>query len=229
MRKLLVACDIDGTLIDTSKSFTRIARELSGATLEEVRAFRALGGFNDDWELTRSLCAWINAGRPVSIEAQLGVWKNWQDVVAAVGHDPGNLAERCIALYRGGYWRDEVPLVDADLLDGVADNHAVVACTGRDAWEFERAEEMLGFNFLRATTMEQVKKPDPQALLRLFDGEDAIILIGDTAADRMCVERAAKIASVPVGFVDVEHHPARGVLQALVAGGEPDGIVWYLT
>ena len=216
----LIALDIDGTLIDTRPSFTRIVKELSGAHDHEVQRFRDTGGFNDDWELSRACKAWVNAGRPEIFAGLVDV----HDLLARVGaaHDPGDLAPVGIGLYRGGYWKDEKPLVDGALLHRVAKVHRVATCTGRDRWELARAEEMLGFTFAHKTTMEDKKKPHPEALLRLArDDDDVIVLIGDTAADRMCAENARKQTTRPVVFIEVSHEKlARPWLERIARGDD---------
>lgn len=212
--KALVALDIDGTLIDTTPSFTRIVKELSGATDAEIWRFRDLGGFNDDWELTRACTAWIGAGRPDIFDRVVNV----HDVLRLCGHDPGDVSARCISLYRGGYWRGERVLVDGALLAAVHARHRVAACTGRDTWELAKAEELLGFTFAHKTTMEHARKPDPLALLRLAQDDDEVIfLLGDTAADRQCAERAG--ASRRVFFYEVSAtRPARTFLEDVARG-----------
>ena len=345
---MLIALDIDGTLIDTTPSFTRIVKELTGASDDDIRRFRDTGGFNDDWELVRALIAWRTAGSPESalapvdtsggqapaprqesvnslppwrgglspagtprqesvnslppwrgglspagtprqesvnsdaplaaVHAALPPWRGglspagtprqesvnidaplaamnatlppWRgglspagtlaDLLVATGaivdvhvvlarvgsrFDPGDMAPACIARYRSGYWRDERVLVDGAVLHALAARHRVAACTGRDRWEFERAQELPGFTFPSATTMEDAKKPDPRALLRLAsDGngsarDDVIVLFGDTAADRMCVERARAVEGPhgrDVRFVHVSPSaPARPLLEQL--------------
>jgi len=187
---VMVVFDIDGTLIDTRPSFDRIVRELSGATDDDIRAFRAHGGFNDDWELARAAVSFIAAGRPSILER----CENVHDVVRWCGHDPGDLSPAGIALYRGGLWKNERPLVDGAQLHELAEKLPVAACTGRDGWELERAEELLSFSFFRATTADHVKKPDPQALVRLLDDDTTVVLmVGDSAADRRTVEAARQV------------------------------------
>lgn len=222
--RALVALDIDGTLIDTTPSFTRIVKELSGATDAEIWRFRDLGGFNDDWELTRACLSWIGAGRPEIFDRIVNV----HDVVRLCGHDPGDVSERCVALYRGGYWRGERPLVEGALLHEVHARQRVAACTGRDRWELAKAEELLGFTFAHTTTMEDVRKPDPQALLRLaHDSDDAIFLLGDTAADRQCAARARAVRpDRRVFFYEVSAaRPARPFLEELARGAHLDELI----
>lgn len=214
----LLALDIDGTLIDTTPSFTRIVKELSGATDADVWRFRDVGGFNDDWELTRACTAWIRAGRPDIF----GRIANVHDVLALCGNDPGDLAERCTVLYRGGYWRHERILVEGKLLTAAQTRVRVAACTGRDRWEFAKAEELLGYVFSEATTMEDAKKPDPHALERLMrDSDTMVFMVGDTAADRLCAERTQAATGRPVHFFEAgPHRPARDFITQLVAGVE---------
>jgi phosphoglycolate phosphatase-like HAD superfamily hydrolase len=215
---LLIALDIDGTLIDTRPSFTRIVKELSGAVDEEIRRFRDTGGFNDDWELARACIAWIRAGRP-DVFAHL---KDVRDLLARLdrSHDPGDMADAGTALYRGGYWRNERVLVEGDVLRALALRHRVAACTGRDLWELEKAEQLLGYVFPARTTMEDVKKPRAEALLRLMaTDDDVVLMLGDTAADRMCAENARRATSRPIHYVEItEARPARPLLHALAQG-----------
>lgn len=214
---MLLALDIDNTLIDTRPSFTRIVKELSGASDDDIALFKSTGMYNDDWELIRAFIAWRDAGRPVHlISANVDV----RALLVAVDarFDPGDMSAAATALYRSGYWRDERILVDAALLRGVAARHRVVACTGRDTWEFERAQELLGFVFADATTMENAKKPDPRALLRLArHDDDVIVLVGDSEADRLCAERARATSDRDVRFVRVDaSHPARALLATFL-------------
>jgi phosphoglycolate phosphatase-like HAD superfamily hydrolase len=227
----LFAFDVDGTLIDTRPSFTRIVQELSGANDDELRLFRDTGGFNDDWELTRALIAWIAAGRP-KIVARC---ENVRDVVLWCGHDPGDLAERCIALYRGGYWRDERVLLPGKRLRELEALVDVVACTGRDAWEFEKGQELLGHRFASSTTSEQARKPDPQALLRLLPSSSSssspsssqsplVVLFGDTHADRRTVLKARTLRpDLRFAFVLAdEDHPVAAVVDAVLSSRDPE-------
>ena len=196
----VLALDIDGTLIDTRRSFYRIIEELSGATLADITKLKATGAFNDDWELARAAASWIDAGRP-TLPSPIA---SWRDVVALCGHDPGDLSGVGIALYRGGYWRDEEVLVRSGLLHELASTWRVVACTGRDRWELARAQELLSFEFHSAATAEGPRKPDPEALLTLLPkGCDEAVLVGDTEADRLTVAAARAKTSVPLRFFGV--------------------------
>lgn len=192
-------------LLDVRPSFYAIVREISGATLEDIRRFKDNGGFNDDWELARAAAAWVTAGRPDIF----GRVASWEDVVMLCGGDPGDLSARCSALYRGGYWKKELPLVDSPLLRGLAATWRVVACTGRDGWELARAEELLDFTFHDATTRDIVRKPDADALLRLVpEGTARVVMFGDSQDDRLTVENARKVTRVPIEYRHTTTSPA---------------------
>ncbi len=225
--RILLALDIDGTLIDTRGSFDAVVKAVSGVSDDDaIAAFRATGGFNDDWELARALKAWNGAGRPKIVER----CSSLAEVLARCEHDPGDLKAECIARYRGegGHapaWKTEKTLVDGAVLEALSDIVDVVACTGRDRWELARAEELLGYSFARATTMEIEKKPEQRALLRLMDDKayELVCLVGDTHADRLTVKNARRqlpTQTFSFVFVDYERLVAP-MLQAIVDGEDP--------
>lgn len=204
MNVKVLACDIDGALIDVRPSFYRIIQELSGATLDEIHRFKQNGGFNCDWDTARACKAWIDAGRPEIFGQVASV----EELVARIGHDPGDLGEAGQALYRGGYWRDETPLVPPHLLPSLSTRFEVVACTGRDRWELARAQETLDFQFSAATTMDEVRKPDPEALLRLIPaGAGLCVMFGDSEDDRRVARNAQAYTRVPIYFFPVVDSP----------------------
>ena len=200
----VIVFDIDGVLLDVRPSFYRVVQELSGATLTDIGRFKANGGFNDDWELTRAATAWIKAGRP----ELFGQVDGWRAVIDRCGNDPGDLSAQCHALYSEHYWKDEKPLVTSAQLRSLSKRFAVRACTGRSRWELDRAEELLGFTFPLATTSEIVRKPNPQALLRLLPGNATEVwMLGDTEDDRRTVEAATAHTPLPLRYFHVVDSP----------------------
>jgi phosphoglycolate phosphatase-like HAD superfamily hydrolase len=196
--------DIDGVLIDVRPSFYRIIHELSGATFDDIRKFKDNGGFNDDWELARAAHSWVKAGKPPIF----GRVENWRDVVEQCGHDPGDLSERCKALYRQNYWRDEKPLLERPILESLARSARICACTGRDRWEFDRAEELLRFTFHASSTMEDIRKPAPEALLRLLpENASEVTMFGDSEDDRRTIENARPRTSAVLRYYHVADTP----------------------
>jgi phosphoglycolate phosphatase-like HAD superfamily hydrolase len=234
MSRVLLAFDVDGTLIDTRRSFTTIVKEMSGVDDDAaIELFRSTGGFNDDWELARAMSAWRAAGKPKIVERCASL----KDVLLWCSNDPGDLADRCIARYRGtdrqgGLWQQERVIVDGARLDKLSELSGVevAACTGRDQWELAKAEELLGYCFGKATTMETARKPDPQALLRLLDDDvdyRAIVLVGDTHADRLTAKRCqAARPAVRVMYVHVDiERTALPLVDALIEAGDSGDVV----
>lgn len=212
MRYGTLAFDIDGVLIDTRPSYRRIVREVSGARDEDVPWFKKNGGFNDDWEMARALTVWLAAGRPPLMDVH-----GWKDVVAlAPEHDPGDLTDRCDARYRE-LWRDEKPLVDSGLLHLLSSEFDLVAVTGRRQWAFERAQELLDFRFARFTTADLVRKPDPEALLRLLNPASPFcLLFGDTRDDHLLARQTRLYTRVPIYYLHVdEGQSPQNVLEIL--------------
>ncbi len=66
-RRAGVVLDVDGVLVDTSDSYRRAIRETvalvhdADVAPETVERFKEAGGFNDDWELTEALAAYVLA------------------------------------------------------------------------------------------------------------------------------------------------------------------------
>lgn len=197
-QKPWVIFDVDGVLLDVRPSFYAIIRKLSGCTLADIALFKAHGGYNDDWELARAMCVWITAGRPKPLPEG-----GWRRMINQYGRDPGDLSRRCARMYRDTYWREEAPLLDKARLDRLAAVANVAACTGRNREELAMAQELLGFTFPHATTAEDVRKPDPQALLRLAPRG---YFFGDTEDDRRCAAEAGfvyhHVTDTPVKQVD---------------------------
>jgi HAD superfamily hydrolase (TIGR01548 family) len=90
-RAATVVFDVDGVLVDTSDSYRRTIRETvervheTSVDPEAVERFKEAGGFNDDWELTEALSAYVLA-------RQAGYDETVADHAAAVSAAGGGLA-----------------------------------------------------------------------------------------------------------------------------------------
>lgn len=131
----LLVLDVDGVLLDPRPSFYRAAQEVSleaatralgrppgpAVTDEEIGAFKAVGGFNDDFELAAG-CAWALVAREAArTKRSVSEWARLsaggglgallevirpelpQEVLAATSRacDPAAVRERCAARYSG--------------------------------------------------------------------------------------------------------------------------------
>jgi phosphoglycolate phosphatase-like HAD superfamily hydrolase len=105
------------------------------------------------------------------------------------------------------------------LLRELSVHFQVRACTGRSRWELKLAEELLEFTFPLSTTSEDVKKPDPRALLRLVpDGTLLTVMLGDSEDDRRTVERARPLTRAPIRYHHVVETPLPFLNTLLEAG-----------
>lgn len=153
---------LDGALLDVRPGLYAVVQRMSGCTLQDLARFKAVGGYDDDWELARAVSVWVRARRPLPIPDG-----GWRRMVNLYGGDPGDLAARCRRLYLDEYWRKERPLLDAARLERLSRVAKVGVCTARSREELAKAEEVLGFAFPVATTREDARRPDAEALRRL--------------------------------------------------------------
>ncbi|MFZ9887153.1 MAG: TIGR01548 family HAD-type hydrolase [Myxococcota bacterium] len=205
---LALLFDIDGVLVDVSRSYRRailetaahFGRKLSG---EDIEQEKRRGGANDDWELTWRL---VKSG---------GV-----DVTLA------QVTEVFEALYQGtdgvqGLKYEERLLLSRDDLTALRQRFRLAAVTGRptkDATELLEREGLTSLFDVVITRDDAPLKPDPApvalALSRL--GVARAWMLGDTPDDI----RAARGAEVvPIGVLP-PGAPAGGALEdALFAAG----------
>ena len=179
-----VILDVDGVLLDARSSYHAAAEEaarravsrLVGAEkarsapfdrIREVAAFKAAGGFNDDWEMARgiALLLWLRArGDAPDLHGFLqaaegsgveGLFRKWP---APIPQD--EISRVCGALYGGarckelfgfeardalpdapdrGLWEEETILADPRLLEAVAAHFPLAIYTGRNPAEAQLA------------------------------------------------------------------------------------------
>lgn len=198
----LLALDIDGVLIDADRSFMEaVARALadlrpalpwSDAT---YRAFKRLGGFNNDFrlaagalalaeihgdcDLTPVLAAADGLGFPalearmaaLEPEAQIHVQRHYADTI-----------------------RLERPLVTLAELE--ATGWVLAVLTGRPPEELDLAWKVLGFRLPAVCdAAPHLRKPEPGGLLQLADAfrAEEVVFAGDTVDDARCLRTAASL------------------------------------
>ncbi|NOY56518.1 MAG: aminotransferase class I/II-fold pyridoxal phosphate-dependent enzyme [Actinobacteria bacterium] len=182
--------DLDGVLADVAGfQVTAIVETAAsfgvGVTRRDIEEAKAAGDADDDWELTRRLCA--DAGVEVSISAVI---------------------DRFETLYQGvdgleGLKLREEALVEATMLERWAEMLPIGVVTGRpksDAEEFLARSGMLDSISVLVTKEDTRLKPDPApvrlALKRL--GVDRAWMLGDTPDD---VAAARGAGVIPIGVV----------------------------
>ena len=187
--------DLDGVLVDVSRSYRRAIAEtvghFTGAApgAAQIQAYKDRGGFNDDWHLSHRMIA--DAGHEVPLA----------EVVAA-------FQQRYQGADFDGYIASEPPMARTSLLSALRSQHGPLGMvTGRPEAEARFTLERFGWSglFGSVIAMEQQKgrgKPDPYGLLLCLDElgrpAEGAAYIGDTGDD----QRAALAAGCfPIGVV----------------------------
>lgn len=195
--------DLDGVLADVSQSQTvaivQTAKSFGAdITSADVEQMKAGGNANDDWVLTRALCAARGVDVPL-----------------------GELTERYEGLYQGssgapGLKMLERPLVDPATWDRWATARPLAVVTGRprsDAEEFLDRFDLIGSISVLITKDDAPLKPDPAPVRLALEllGVRRAWMLGDTPDD-LAAARGAGV--VPIGVVAPGDDPirARGTL-----------------
>lgn len=191
--KPTIAFDMDGVLVDASKSY-RVAvqetfKQFSGqeVTAEEISATKKLGGLNNDWDLTEFLLK------------KQGIEIPKDDIVEAFQRYYEKLAEI------------EEILVDKNFLENLSKNYNLAIFTGRLKKEafFTLERNGVAEYFSPIITLEDVglerQKPDCLGLKLVKEKiiTDKIYYLGDTVDDMVCVMESNQQGGVPVTGIGV--------------------------
>lgn len=197
----LLVLDIDGVMIDAEASFSEaVARALAELcpdlpwSLEHFRAFKRVGGFNNDYFLTAAALVMTESG---------GIRDLLPELRAAEGAGGISVpASRILALepdvepvVHRHYVNDTVhlegPLVTLEELESLGWNLAIL--TGRPPKELVHAWKVLGFRLPAiCDSAPELRKPRPDGLLLWAErfGADRILFAGDSRDDAACLRGA---------------------------------------
>ncbi len=184
--KPLLIFDIDGVLVDVSKSY-RIAIKQTveyftgkEITLEEIHALKNKGGYNNDWDAAEELVKEMGK----NIEKQKIISKFQQYYKKLMDNEP--------------------LLIDRNLLKNLSKKYVLAVFTGRNKKEADYVLKVNGIKkyFSKTIAMEDISKgkPDPEGLLKIANGcktKDAYYF-GDMIDD-MQAAKAAKM--IPIGVL----------------------------
>jgi len=198
-RRLLVL-DIDGVLIDADRSFM----EAVARTLAELRpalpwsdaayrAFKRLGGYNNDFRLAAGALALAEAHGDVDLRPV---------IEAADGCGFPELNARMEALEPAAqilvqkHYADTISLERplTTLAELQATGWELAVLTGRPPEELDLAWKVLGFQLPAVCdAAPHLRKPEPAGLLQLADAfrAEEILFAGDTVDDARCLQAAA--------------------------------------
>lgn len=178
--KPTIVFDMDGVLIDVSKSYRVAIQEtfkyFSGQeiSLEEISEAKKLGGLNNDWDLTDFLLK------------KYGFTINYDEIVKIFKSFYGKLANI------------EESLVNHEFFQNLSQNYNLVIFTGRARDEAFFTLDKQGFTkyFYPVITMDEVgmdrQKPDCLGLEIIKEKiiTDKIYYLGDTVDDMICASTA---------------------------------------
>ncbi|HEX9009586.1 MAG TPA: aminotransferase class I/II-fold pyridoxal phosphate-dependent enzyme [Holophagaceae bacterium] len=201
-RRRLLALDIDGVLIDADRSFmeavARALAELRPAlpwSDEAYRAFKRLGGFNNDFRLAAGALALaeVHGDRdlaPVLAAADGRGFPALEARMAALEPE----AQIAVQRHYADTIRLEKPLVALAELEATGWDLAVL--TGRPPEELDLAWQVLGFRLPAVCdAAPHLRKPEPAGLLQLADAfrAEEVLFAGDTVDDARCLRAAAAL------------------------------------
>lgn len=198
-RRLLVL-DIDGVLIDADRSFMEaVARAL--AELRPAlpwsdgtfRAFKRLGGFNNDFRLTAGALALNETFGNVDLQPLIEASTGFPQLEARIqALEPA--AQAVVQKHYADTIRLERSLISLAELRATGRDLAIL--TGRPPEELELAWPVLGFTLPAiCDAAPHLRKPEPAGLLQLADAfrAEQILFVGDTVDDARCLRAAAAL------------------------------------
>lgn len=201
-RRRLLALDIDGVLIDAGRSFmdsvARALAELRPAlpwSDGTFRAFKRLGGFNNDFRLTAGALALAERQGDVDLQPLLesAAGRGFPDLEPRM-RELEPVAQVVVQKHYADTIHSERALVALEELRDTGWDLAVL--TGRPPDELALAWQVLGFRLPAVCdSAPHLRKPEPAGLLQLADAFRAedIVFAGDTVDDARCLGAAAAL------------------------------------
>jgi histidinol-phosphate aminotransferase len=201
-RRRLLVLDIDGVLIDADRSFMEaVARSLTELrpalpwSDESYRAFKRLGGFNNDFRLAAGALALAEAYGDVALQPLIEgtEGRGFPELEARMqALEPA--AQILVQKHYVDTIQLEKPLITLDELRSTGRDLAIL--TGRPPEELVLAWRVLGFDLPAVSdAAPHLRKPEPAGLLQLADAfrAEEILFVGDTIDDARCLRVAATL------------------------------------
>ena len=201
-RRRLLALDIDGVLIDADRSFMEaVARALVELrpglpwSDDTFRAFKRVGGFNNDFRLTAGALALaeVQGERDLVPLLEAAAGRGFPELEARMATlEPA--AQTVVQRHYATTIQMEKPLTTLAELEATGWDLAVL--TGRPPEELVLAWRVLGFRLPAVCDAgPHLRKPEPAGLLQLADAfrAEEVLFAGDTVDDARCLRAAAAL------------------------------------
>ncbi|MDE3246776.1 MAG: aminotransferase class I/II-fold pyridoxal phosphate-dependent enzyme, partial [Acidobacteriota bacterium] len=196
--RALLVLDVDGVLIDAERSFMEaVSRALAELvpglawTDEHFRAFKRLGGFNNDFRLAAA--AWVLADHGVLDQLWTADGLGFPDLEIEIQRREA-AAQIVVQKHYAATSKLERSLMELAALRSLGCDLAIL--TGRPPEELLMAFEVLGWRLPAiADAAPHLRKPSPSGLLQLADAFRArsVTFVGDTRDDAACLASARAI------------------------------------
>ncbi len=197
-RRELLVLDVDGVLIEADRSFMEaVSRALAELvpdlpwTDEHFRAFKRVGGFNNDFRLCSAAWVLTEHGAMERLWTANGI--GFPDLEAEFQQRESS-AQAVVQKHYAETSKLESPLIDLQALRSLGCDLAIL--TGRPPEELIMAFEVLGWKLPAiADAAPHLRKPSPSGLLQLADAfrAESITFVGDTRDDAACLRSAREI------------------------------------
>lgn len=197
-RRELLVLDVDGVLIEAERSFmeavSRALAELAPGlswTDEHFRAFKRVGGFNNDFRLCSA--AWVLAEHGAMERLWTASGIGFPDLEPEIQQHELS-AQIVVQKHYAETSKLERPLIELQALRSLGCDLAIL--TGRPPEELAMAFEVLGWRLPAiADAAPHLRKPSPSGLLQLADAfrAESITFVGDTRDDAACLRSAREI------------------------------------
>lgn len=198
IRRELLVLDVDGVLIEADRSFMEaVSRALAELvpglswTDEHFRAFKRVGGFNNDFRLCSA--AWVLAEQGAMERLWTAGGIGFPDLESEI-QERELPAQLVVQKHYAETCKLETPLIELQALLALGCDLAIL--TGRPPEELAMAYEVLGWQLPAiADAAPHLRKPSPCGLLQLADAfrAETITFVGDTCDDAACLRAAREI------------------------------------
>lgn len=199
-------------------------------SFNEMAQLRTMGGFNNEWHVAIAGACWLRFYRELSFKSFARKIKNsgcgltalrklcpdlhpsYEQRITRLSQEAYGGMSACRKLYgfdpkdfqTSGYWKNEKPLIDSELLGSLTKKTGIV--TGRDRAELELAFEILNWRvsqkYIACSDNPDLDKPNPRKLIAVIHnlGSSHPIYFGDSIDDLDLIKNYHSFTGKPMAY-----------------------------